>query len=500
MYTSIDTFAAFIFLFCKLLLAGVFAVAGIAKLFDLKGSEKAMAGFGLHKSAAKPAAVILPVVELIIAYWLLTPSVAWYGAAGAFLLLVIFIVAMAAQIAKGNTPDCHCFGQIYSKPISAWSVIRNIALLTPALILLWRMNGISLGELALWLGAATSTTENMGYFLGLGNLVLLIAAVFFLRKLSIAQDNLDRRGDTQQNENTAAGGHQHEHNTSPDEGLPIGAPVPDFELPDMDGRTVSFEGMAGGKAALFFFISPTCAPCKALLPEIGKWQEEFAGKIDFIFISSGSVEDNSAKLPQLGGQTVLLQKKKETADLFKAKWTPTAILANAEGMLASRPAAGDAAIRDLIDKVREKSENIDFVENGRGMGPNELKIGQSVPAFQLPVAGGDSVSDSLIKGKKTLALFWGLDCPYCHRMLPEIKEWEKTEHDTQLIVFSSGDAQANSDLGFQAPVLIDERNMIGTELGMFGTPSAVLIDESGKIVSETAIGAEQIWSLIGKRK
>ena len=35
---------------------------------------------------------------------------------------------------------------------------------------------------------------------------------------------------------------------------------------------------------------------------------------------------------------------------------------------------------------------------------------------------------------------------------------------------------------------------------MNGTPSAVLINENGKIISEVAVGAEQIWTLIGKRK
>jgi hypothetical protein len=35
---------------------------------------------------------------------------------------------------------------------------------------------------------------------------------------------------------------------------------------------------------------------------------------------------------------------------------------------------------------------------------------------------------------------------------------------------------------------------------MFGTPSAVLVNRDGKIVSETALGAPDIWSLIGKRK
>ncbi len=35
---------------------------------------------------------------------------------------------------------------------------------------------------------------------------------------------------------------------------------------------------------------------------------------------------------------------------------------------------------------------------------------------------------------------------------------------------------------------------------MDGTPSAVLINENGKIASEVAVGAGNIFALIGKRK
>jgi hypothetical protein len=36
-------------------------------------------------------------------------------------------------------------------------------------------------------------------------------------------------------------------------------------------------------------------------------------------------------------------------------------------------------------------------------------------------------------------------------------------------------------------------------MGMFGTPSAVLIDENGIIATETAVGASNIWALLGRQ-
>uniref|UniRef100_UPI002931B8BF peroxiredoxin family protein n=1 Tax=Clavibacter michiganensis TaxID=28447 RepID=UPI002931B8BF len=60
--------------------------------------------------------------------------------------------------------------------------------------------------------------------------------------------------------------------------------------------------------------------------------------------------------------------------------------------------------------------------------------------------------------------------------------------------------EPHRSLNLQSPIVLDKDRKISKELGMNGTPSAVLINEDGKIVSETAVGADNIWTLIGKRK
>ena len=42
--------------------------------------------------------------------------------------------------------------------------------------------------------------------------------------------------------------------------------------------------------------------------------------------------------------------ERELADAAKAQWTPTAVLVDANGRIASHTAAGDNAIRDLVEK------------------------------------------------------------------------------------------------------------------------------------------------------
>jgi hypothetical protein len=69
-----------------------------------------------------------------------------------------------------------------------------------------------------------------------------------------------------------------------------------------------------------------------------------------------------------------------------------------------------------------------------------------------------------------------------------------------LIVFSEGKAEMHQELGLKSPVLLDEGREMSNKLGMNGTPSAILVNENGIIVSETAVGAIQIWELIGRRE
>jgi len=54
-------------LIARMLLAGIFAVAGITKLADRSGSRQAIIGFGLPSSIAGPLGLLLPLAELAVA-------------------------------------------------------------------------------------------------------------------------------------------------------------------------------------------------------------------------------------------------------------------------------------------------------------------------------------------------------------------------------------------------------------------------------------------------
>src|SRR3712207_7952948 len=98
----------------RVLLAGVFFVAGLSKLADRAGSRQAIIDFGLPALLATPLGILLPLAELAVAAALIPASTAWWGALGAVALLLLFIVGISINLARGRKPDCHCFGQLHS--------------------------------------------------------------------------------------------------------------------------------------------------------------------------------------------------------------------------------------------------------------------------------------------------------------------------------------------------------------------------------------------------
>ena len=116
----------------RLCLAAVFFVAGVAKLADRSGTRQALADFDVPRRLAGPLLLLLPAAELAAATALVFPTTARWGAAGSLVLLALFVVGLTRVLRRGEAPDCHCFGQVHSKPASWATVARNFVLALPA--------------------------------------------------------------------------------------------------------------------------------------------------------------------------------------------------------------------------------------------------------------------------------------------------------------------------------------------------------------------------------
>ncbi len=488
-------------LIIRLFLFGIFALAGVGKLLDMEGSEKAVRGFGVPDNLAKPFSIFLPIAEIGIAISLLFVQVSWFGAIAGSGLLLIFTGGMLWQMKQGNAPDCHCFGQIHNEPVSIKSLLRNVAFAVLSLFLVFSGQANQGLDITNRIGGETGFME---IIIGVVIIGFLFGALYYLKKISEQQTQILRRIEVIELL-SHEGGKEIERDDveNPSEGLPIGSPVPEFQLQDITGKQTTLTSVFGvGRPSLLFFVSPSCNPCQSLMPEIESWQEELKDKINFVFISNGKAKENLEKFGGDTFKTILLQEDREVAEELKAKWTPTALLVNPDGTIASKVAAGDTAIQEMIEKIKENGFDDELIFIEATQNGAEPTIGKEAPDFELEDLEGKQISSKDLAGKKTLIAFWSATCPHCVNMLDELREWDKVkgQDEPNLILLSSGDEEAHKEFDLKSPILLEEKSETAQAFGMSGTPSAVMVNEKGKVVSEVAVGALNIWALLGKKK
>ena len=504
-----------ILLLIRLLLAGIFLLSGLAKLIDRSGSRQAMLDFGVPARLVAPSALLLPLIELVVAGLLIPTISAWWGALGALALLLIFTVAVSYHLARGRKPTCHCFGQVSSEPIGWPTLVRNLVLFAFAGIIVGFGYTNAGASVIGWLG---ETTIIQRVELGIGGLTVALLAVGvvillrLLRKLGHLLQRLEAL-----EAKLAVNGIKAGAETL----LPAIAdtPAPAFRLPDLSGNVVTLDILlSSGSPVLLIFSDPECGPCNALLPEVGRWQRDHASKLTLTLISQGTPEANRAKVSQHGIALVLLQQEHEVAGAYQAQGTPCAVLIHADGMMRSGLACGAEEIRELVAHAvglpvikslpvalgRENGHALPMIaphgNSAVGVQPSQSsgpRIGETAPTFTLPDLSGHPVSLANFHGKQMLLLFWNPGCGFCQKMLPDLLDWEKDalEGGPTLLVISTGNLNENRALGLCSPVLLDEGFTIGPTFGVHGTPMAVLVDAEGKIASEVAVGAPAIFKL-----
>jgi|SRR5215213_486885 len=479
----------------RLVLAGVFAGAGFAKLADRTGSRQAMVDFGLPAALANPLTILLPLAELAVALALIPASTALWGAVGALALLLIFIAGISLNLAGGRKPECHCFGQLHSAPAGWKTLARNGALAAVAGFVVWQGWNGAVGPSPIgWFGAL-SATQLLLLVGGAVVLGLLAGQWWFLLhllrqngRLLVRIEALEARPASGGVPQPSPNGTQH---AQPVAGLPVGSQAPIFNLDGLHGETLTLDSVrSSGKPVVLLFTDPNCGPCNALLPEIGHWQAEHQDKLTVALVSRGDPKENRAKAQEHGLQNVVLQEDWEVSEAYEVGGTPSAVLLRPDDTIGSAVAGGAEAIRTLVTKAVEAPTRVD------------LEIGQPAPEVKLPDLEGNTVELADFRGEETLVLFWNPGCGFCQQMVPDIKAWEKNmpEGAPKLLFVSAGTEEANKQLGLPSTVVLDQQFAMGHAFGASGTPSAVLVDSEGKIASEVAVGAPAVLEVAGANR
>jgi methylamine dehydrogenase accessory protein MauD len=393
---------ATIVLLCRLALAAVFGVAGVAKLADRAGSQQAMRGFGLGGRLAEVLGVLLPFGELAVAIALIPVGSAWWGAVGALCLLASFGVAIALNLARGRTPECHCFGQLHSVPVGWRTLVRVAALALVAGLVVAQGPGAPYDSATAWLGrlntsalaaiSASVLAVCVAILAGWFGLELLRQHGRLLGRIDALEAALASAGIAAPRTPQAAGMIVH--------GLPVGTSAPDFALPSVDGEVVALsELLERGLPVMLLFTDPQCGPCESLLPDVVTWQRNYVDRFNTVLIASGSLEDNRNKREQHGLDHVLVQAEHEVAEAYKVNGTPASVLVSTDQLIASAIHTGPDTVRLLVERElgvpgRLRVEVVD----GNGTGSPEssiasgLPVGSPAPDFQLADLSGEDVS------------------------------------------------------------------------------------------------------------
>lgn len=313
----------------RLLLAVVFMTAGVGKLLDLEGSRRAMRDFRVPEGVAGIAGTILPIVEILAAVALIfTPTARW-GAALALVLLLTFITGIGFALARGEEPDCHCFGQIHSAPAGQSALIRNSLLAACAAVVVAYGSGPAVDA---WVGARSAAVL-VAIILG----IWAVAATAYAITLRAQVRKVGRDLDVARQ--AAASGLP---------GLPVGVDAPRFALKDLEADTVTLDSLLDrGKPLLLMFMTPWCGPCSSLAPRVQEWQQALGDQLTIAVVSSGKPEQNESFL-ELGLEDVLLQDNFELADQYRVTGTPSAMLIGQNGKIASNPGETAHGIEPLV--------------------------------------------------------------------------------------------------------------------------------------------------------
>ena len=479
-----------ILLSARLLLAAVFLVAGLGKLADRDGAREATHAFGVPEALAGPASTLLIIAELAAGVLLIPSVTAQAGAALAALLLLTFCAGITRSMLRGEAPDCHCFGQLHSAPAGPKTLRPQRAADRGCDVRARRRHRHERDRVdrAACRAPASSRSCSASSSRSCSSppprfaLSMLRRHGQLLLRIDALEEALAEHGIVVAEAVPAA----------PPEGLPVGDPAPAFELPDLRHRRVSLRSLtARQRPVLLAFTDPGCGPCTALLPQLAAWQREHAESLRIALISRGDRDANLAHAREHDLTDVLLQNDREVSERYQVSGTPSAVLIDGDGSIASPVHAGADAIRQLsprrsmprcwrstaTSRSRRSPRRISRCDTLDGA--EAMLVKRAVRPHRRPVLESDV---RLLRADAPRSA--GIRAGAARRRPEAAADLDRRP-------------RGEPADGSESPILLDQSFAAGNAFGAEGTPSAVLIDADGRTASPVAVGADAVFALLG---
>src|SRR5471032_3706513 len=130
-------------LIARLIVGGVFVVAGGLKIGHADQFAAQIAAFGIvPQPVVAPMALLLPFLEVLLGLYLIVWLYTRLVAGIAVVQLLIFAGAIASAVLQGHSLSCGCFGPGDTSVTSWPEVGRDLALALVAAFIAWRPPGM----------------------------------------------------------------------------------------------------------------------------------------------------------------------------------------------------------------------------------------------------------------------------------------------------------------------------------------------------------------------
>jgi peroxiredoxin len=135
--------------------------------------------------------------------------------------------------------------------------------------------------------------------------------------------------------------------------LKVGEQAPEVNLPDLAGKKVGLEEFKGNEVMLLFW-SPSCGHCQDMLSELKEWEADPPeGAPKLLVVSDETVEANKAQGLR---SPVVMDYNYALGDTYGAPGTPSAVLVDAEGRVASEVVVGASAVLELARAGKPRTQ------------------------------------------------------------------------------------------------------------------------------------------------
>lgn len=316
----------------------------------------------------------------------------------------------------------------------------------------------------------------------------------------------------------------------------IGKPALDFQVTDLRGEVLSLEKYRG-QVVLLDFWTTWCPPCVAEIPNIKKTYEKYKDqKFQIIGISlDRSKEPLDAFIEEKDLTWIhYWDNTGKIGNLYKVQAIPSTFLIDGEGVIRKTNLRGrrlETAVSELVqtnlgklaDTPTETSETgsqsqlipatkllkpettpqKEAVQKPQRAHPSEW-IGKPAPDFQGTDLNGEEFSLKGYRGQVVLLDFWATWCGPCITEMPKIKKTyaQYKDQQFQIIGISLDTSKEPLETYIEKEGLAwvhywDESREIRTLYGVWGIPSAFLIDGEG-IIRKASLGGFDVETAVAE--